>query len=286
MSQLHDTSTAGKIVPTTGAGASLTIFVAGAMAFLSVFALALLLANGRAAERWSAELDGTATIRIPGGNVDQAEAVLQILGQTPGVTASRLLDDDDQRALLEPWFGPDLPVDLLDLPRLVEMEVTPDLDTAGLNLRLEAEAPGAIFDDHGRWREPMLRAAGRLRLVGVAAMALLLGSLIAMIAVATRAALAGSAQVIDVLRLIGAEDRFVVRAFTRRFAIRSALGALIGAGAGLLAVLSIPRTDTLAMDVGFRGLEWIWAFAIPLLASLIAYATTRIVTQRRLKETL
>ena len=54
---LHDLvsgTEADRIVPPTGIAAQLTVFVAGAMAFLTVFALALLVATDRLADRWSA----------------------------------------------------------------------------------------------------------------------------------------------------------------------------------------------------------------------------------------
>lgn len=286
MNAAKRTDTVGQIVPPTGVAAALTGFVAGAMAFLAVFALALLFANSRAAERWAGELDGTATVRLAAGDSDRAEDVLALLTQTPGVTSAVLQDAEAQRALLAPWFGPDLPVDLLALPKLIEVETSTQFDSEGLRLRLAAEAPDALFDDHATWREPMAQAASRLRLVGWVALLLILGSLAAMIALATRAALASSAQVIEVLRLIGAEDRFVVRAFTRRLTLRAFAGALVGAGAGTLAVLAIPHADTLTMDFGFRGPEWLWSGALPLLSGLVAYATTRLVTERRLKEIL
>ncbi|MFT7523210.1 MAG: cell division transport system permease protein, partial [Candidatus Paceibacteria bacterium] len=55
---------ADRVVPPTGYTVNLTTFTAGAMAFLAVFALALSLATGRLADRWSAELARTATVRI------------------------------------------------------------------------------------------------------------------------------------------------------------------------------------------------------------------------------
>jgi cell division transport system permease protein len=74
-----------------------------------VFALALSLATGRLADRWGEALARSATIRIsaPEGQVDaQTRAVLDVLAATPGVASARALDDAEQRALLEPWFGP------------------------------------------------------------------------------------------------------------------------------------------------------------------------------------
>ena len=159
---------AERIVPPTGFTARLTSFTAAAMAFLTVFALALSLATGRLANRWSAELAKTSTVRISAPEAQlaaQSNAVLKILETTPGIASARLMTEAEQRALLEPWFGSDLPLQSLPIPSLIEVveqEVGPDMD--GLRLRLTAEAPGAVLDDHTRWRRPLAAAAARLRL--------------------------------------------------------------------------------------------------------------------------
>ena len=138
---------ADRVVPPTGHTSWLTSFTAGTMTFLAVFALALSLAAGRLADRWSEALARTATIRIsapPDQQAAQTQAVLDLLATTPGVAASRALTDEEQRALLEPWFGPDLPLDALPIPRLIELTEEGDgYDGEGLRQRLAAEAPGA-----------------------------------------------------------------------------------------------------------------------------------------------
>ena len=143
---------ADRVVPPSGHTAWLTTFTAGAMTFLCVFALALSLASGRLASRWSDALARTATIRLsaPPEQVDvQTEAILALLATTPGIASARALSDDEARALLEPWFGPDLPLEALPIPRLVELIKTdPGYNGEGLRQRLAAEAPGAMLDDH------------------------------------------------------------------------------------------------------------------------------------------
>jgi cell division transport system permease protein len=159
---------ADRVVPRTGQSARLTVFTSAAMAFLAVFALALSLASGRLADRWSSALAQSSTIRLsaPAAQIEaQTWAVLTVLEQTPGVESARAMTDAEQRALLAPWFGPDLPVEDLPIPRLIEITEAPGgYDATGLRQRLAAEAPGAVLDDHTRWREPLVEAAGRLRL--------------------------------------------------------------------------------------------------------------------------
>ena len=189
---------ADRVVPPTGFTARLTWFVAGgAMAFLAVFALALSLTAGTLANRWGAELANSATVRITvpaEKRAAQTEAALRVLRSTAGVAEARALTDDEQAALLAPWFGDGVTLDGLPVPRLIE--VTPTcggFDAAGLHNRLAAEVPGAAFDDHGRWRAPLVQAAWRLRFLGWLALGFIAAAVAVMVTLAANAALAANA---------------------------------------------------------------------------------------------
>ena len=282
---------ADRVVPPSGAAARLTGLVAGAMAFLAVFALALSLAAGRLADRWGEGLARTATVRIsaaPDQMTLQTDAVLAVLAATPGVASSRALSIDEQRALLAPWFGPDLPIDALPLPQLVEVvETAAGYDGEGLRQRLAAEAPGAVLDDHTRWRKPLVQAAGRLRLLGWLSIGLIGVVVAAMITLAANAALAANAQVIRVLRLVGARDGYIARAFVRRFTLRAVWGALAGSVAGMIGVSLLPRADAAGgflTGLGFQGAGWLLPLTLPLLAGVVAFLATRAAALAKLRE--
>ncbi len=282
---------ADRVVPPSGAAARLTGLVAGGMAFLAVFALALSLAAGRLADRWGEALARTATVRIsaPEDQIDlQTAAVLAVLTVTPGVASARALSLDEQRALLAPWFGPDLPVDALPLPQLIEVVETGDgYDGEGLRQRLAAEAPGAVLDDHTRWRAPLVQAAGRLRLLGWVSLGLIGAVVAAMITLAANAALAANAQVIRVLRLVGARDAYIARAFVRRFTLRAFWGAAAGSLAGMIGVALLPRADAAGgflTGLGFQGAAWLLPLLLPFLAGAVAFAATRTAALAKLRE--
>ncbi|MBV1867030.1 MAG: cell division protein FtsX [Marinosulfonomonas sp.] len=284
-------TTGDKVVPPSGYTARLTLFTSAAMAFLAVFALALSLATGRLADRWSSELSRTATVRIsaPAGQLAaQTAAVLAVLKTTPGVKNARVLDEADERALLEPWFGKNLPLDTLPIPKLIEILQNEDgIDADGLRLRLQGEAPGAIFDDHTRWRQPLVTAASRLRTLGLVAIVLIIVTTGAMITLAANSALAANSKVIRVLRLVGARDVFVARAFVRQFTLRAFVGALVGALLGGLSNAALPSaadTSGFLSGMGLQGTDWLWLMLIPFLAALVAFAATRAAAFRTLKE--
>lgn len=282
---------ADRVVPPTGHTAWLTTFTAGAMTFLAVFALALSLASGRLAARWSEALANTATIRLsaPAEQMDQqTEAVLALLNTTPGIASARALTDDEQKTLLAPWFGPDLPVEALPLPRLIEVTENGDgYDSEGLRQRLAAEAPGAVLDDHTRWRRPLATAAARLNLLGGLSILLIGAAMAAMITLAANAALAANAQVIRVLRLVGAQDDYIAAAFIRRFTLRAVVGAAAGALAGTIGVALLPPVDEAGgflTGLGFHGWAWLLPLALPPIAGLVALFATRTAAFRKLRE--
>ncbi|WP_371157609.1 cell division protein FtsX [Jannaschia sp. 2305UL9-9] len=271
---------ADRVVPPTGFTVWLTVLTSAAMAFLAVFALALTLATGRLAERWSDSLAQAMTIRISAPAEQrqaQTDAVLAILEATPGVASASALDASEQAALLEPWLGPDLPLDRLPLPRLVEV-VGEDLDAQGLRLRLAAEVPGAVLDDHTRWRAPLVEAAGRLRLLGWVALLLITATLGAMVTLGAQAALSANSEVIRVLRLVGARDAYVARAFTRRFTLRALTGAAGGTVLGMIAIAALPSAEAAGgflTGLAFSGAGWLLPLLIPLICAGVAFAATR-----------
>ena len=282
---------ADRAVPPTGMTARLTVFVAAVMAFLAVITLAISLTTGRVAGVWAQELAQSATLRLP---VDPQTAgalllsALKVLETTPGVASVRPLSRAEQQALLEPWFGPDLPIESLPIPQLIEIITDDDdYDADGLRARLSAQVPGAVLDDHTSWRAPLLDAASRVRLISWSVIVLIAATVAAMITLAAQASLAANAQVIRVLRLVGARDTYIARAFVRRYTLRAGLGALVGVVVGAGATVLMPQGgsgDSILMGVGFAGAEWLLLLAIPILSAVTAFFATRAAAFRRLRE--
>lgn len=281
---------ADKVVPPSGFTAQLTLFASGAMAFLAVFALALSLASGRLAQRWGDELARTATIRIVAPEDQRAQqtaAALAVLQTTPGIAQARALSDAEQQALLAPWFGSNLPLDSLPVPRLIEIVASEQgFDATGLRLRLAAEVPGAVLDDHGRWRAPLVSAAQRLRLVGWFVAGLILAAVAAMVTLAANAALAANAQVVAVLRLVGATDGYIAQAFVRRFTVRALIGSAMGVVLGMGAVWLLPSggdMPSFLTGIGFQGAGWLVPLMLPIISAVVALLATAFAANRALR---
>ena len=89
------------------------------------------------------------------------------------------------------------------------------------------------------------------------------------------------------LRLVGARDVYIARAFVRRFTIRALLGAAVGTVLGMIAIALLPRASVeggFLTGLGFQGSHWLLPLLIPPLAAIVAFWATRIAAFRTLKE--
>lgn len=278
----------GGLLPRSGAGP--LVFAAALLAFLAVLALALTLAAGRLAESWRGELANAATLQIvaPEPEIEaQARAALAVLRTTPGVRSVRMVDVAEQERLLQPWLGSDIPVGSLPLPLMVEVEADRGtLDQDALVERLQAEAPGSVYDDHAAWREPLVATAERVRLFAGLCLGLLALGLASVVSLAARAAVAAHAGAIGTLRLVGAQDGFIRRAVTRPITLGALGGALAGTAAGAALVGLLPSGSEQGFylaAVGLEGWSRLLPAVIPAAALLIAWAVGWRVVRRSLR---
>lgn len=279
-----------RLLPMRGHGRWSVGLLAALMAFIAAIALAVALAAGRLEAEWSDALAEEATLQIvaPEAEVEaQARAALEVLRGAPGIRRVRVLEVEEQRALLRPWIGDDLDIDELPLPLMIAVEIDRDaLDPAALTRALAAEAPGAVFDDHAAWRAPLVERAARLRSFALACLGLTALALGAVAALAAAGAVAADGPAVRTLRLVGARDGFITGGCTRRMARRAALGALVGTGAAMVLLSLAPRgseSGFFLTGIGPVGWQMALPLAIPPAAGLVAWAASRRAARRMVR---
>jgi cell division transport system permease protein len=99
--------------------------------------------------------------------------------------------------------------------------------------------PNALVDDHRLWLGRLKAMANSLVLLGLLILTLVLVATALAVAFATRGAMVGTAQIIDVLHLVGAEDRYIARQFQAHFVRLGLRGGLFGGVAALLFFFAI-----------------------------------------------
>jgi cell division transport system permease protein len=281
---------ARRVLPPSGWSAGALGLLAAVVAFFAVLALALTLAAGRLAAAWDGAAGGTATLQVFATDAaieEQARAALDVLRRTPGVLRVTIVDLAEQERLLEPWLGPEVPMESLPLPLLIEVETDRGaLDAASLRERLAEAAPGAVFDDHAAWRLPLVATAAGLGRFGLASLGLLALALAAGLVLAAQRAVAAHAAAIRTLRLVGAEDGFIAGGFARRLAERAAAGAAAGTAAGMLLVALLPQGSEpgfFLVGIGLSGWQWLAPLMVPAAAAAIARAAASAATRASLR---
>jgi cell division transport system permease protein len=283
-----------RVLPRDAGAVSLDLVIA-VMAFLAGIALGGVLVAERAVESWQAGLTGRLTVQIlpQGQSVPDSEvsAAVALLQDTPGVAYARALSDADNLKLVEPWLGSDAIVAALPFPKLIDVGLRPgaDVDVPTLEARLKRASPRAIMDDHGRWIERLRSAAGTVVFSASAVLALIAIATAATVAFATRAGLAAHREIVQLLHLMGAQDGFIASAFERHYALAAFVASLLGAAlAGLLFFTAngLGRFGLVSFlpPLGIPLADLAWLLAVPLGATLIAWATARLSVLAALRE--
>jgi len=270
-------------------------WVIGVMLFLCTLSLAGALAIGKGIENWSLGLTSNFSVQIVVKDADerqrQTTAALRLLRATPGIENAKTLADAEIMALLAPWLG-DMPISSeLPIPTLIEVNLseTATVDTIALAERLVATAPGAQLDDHQAWMSQILELATvvQLLLAGVVIMVVL--STVAIVIFGCRAGLATHQESIEIMHLMGAEDKTISKAFDARYLAHGLKGGFLGV---LLAASVLWLLTDLAESMG-QGLihaglpeasSLLWLSVLPLTASLLTMLTARITVRKALLE--
>lgn len=241
----------GPLLPARDGRDGALMFVIAVLCALACLAVLGAVAADRAAQGWRGDLRASATVQVrPKPGETSAEAAArgaEALAGVKGVTEARALDRAAAVKLLEPWLGQGGVPDDLPIPELVTVDLDPKApaDAAALSAALAKAGVDGSVDDHGRWLKDVERAALTVRLGALGAALALAATAAAAIGFATRVGLQARREVVEVLHLSGAEDRFIAGLFQNRFARLSALAGLAGAAAAAMlwiaAKLLIPQ---------------------------------------------
>ncbi len=270
------------------------------MCYLACLAVAGLLLINRAVNNWDKGLSREVTVQVqPVASIDIEEQLSKasvILKSTPGVLKAEILPRSEGMKLLEPWLGKsgleDLPI-----PRLIRVTI----DEAGppdyqaLEAELQSQIKGASLDTHGRWRDELSHAGAKMSALAILVLVLIALASMTLAAFGARAALESNREVVEVLRLVGAENSFIAREINRRFFRLGLLGGLLGCLMALLSLLAFEWSGQVATDAvatggtamlySISGLGWMklaWLLSVPLLSSVFVAVSARFTLMRLL----
>ena len=274
------------------------------MCYLATLAIGGMVLINRAVDKWTSDIAGEITVQVrpvPGEDVSaQAQLAAQVLEQTKGIRNVRVLSEEDAAKLLEPWLGKHRILEELPIPRLVSAETDkrspPDLDKLALDLA--AAVQGVSLDTHRQWQDELTATARTMRWLGLAVLAIIVAASVALVVFASRSALETNRDVLEVLYLVGARDRFIAGQVEQRFfragfkaGLTGVIGGLVtfglvylvgymGNAPGMFATLN----DLLSTPLWQSYADYLWFVLVPILATLLCLMTARIATKRILAD--
>ncbi len=284
------------LLPISDAREAALFFVVGALCFLAALAALTTRGTYKAAEAWGAQIEGDITVVMRDTDRRTAEQAADRVTGLASVFEARILSREEVEALLEPSLGPGGMPDGLPVPILMVVQADtsvgdPAQSIEGVldNLSIDGDVAG-----NAGYAENVRGALGVLRLVALSIVALLSATAVAVIAFATHAALLARRDIVDVLHLSGAEDRFIAGLFERRFWVLALQAGLGGSVAALMITALIVFTGSGSDGVEAQLLPRLsldfWDIVIllvtPLMAGLAARIAARVTVLASLKDTL
>lgn len=276
-----------QLLPVSSLAGRALVFVIVIMTFLASLAAGSVQLIAEASRDWTTSVSRELTVQVRPRAGRDIEADIRrandIVSGARGVVETRVYSRADAEKLLEPWLGAGLSLGDLPVPRLIIVKTGGEaVDLAKLRTDLGA-VPTASLDDHRIWLERLATMANTLVVIGLVILVLVLTAMALAIAFATRGAMAGNREIIEVLHLVGAEDRFIAGEFRRHFLRLGLRGGAIGGGlaivfffvAGVLATrwIATPGGDQIEALFGAFSLGWLGYAAIVLIAVIVALVT-------------
>jgi cell division transport system permease protein len=284
------------LLPISDAREAALFFVVGALCFLAALAALTTRGTYKAAEAWGAQIEGEITVVMRGTDRRTAETVAADVEKLATVFEAELLSRDEIEDLLKPSLGPGGIPDGLPLPLLmsVQADMAVGDPTEGIEAVLDKAGVDGDVAGNAGYADNVRGGLSVLRMVALSVVALLSATAIAVIAFATHAALLARRDIVDVLHLSGAEDRYIARLFERTFWVLALQAGLGGAVAALMVTALIVFSGGSAQGVEAQLLPRLsldfWDVVIilvtPVMAGLAARLAARMTVMNSLQETL
>ncbi|MGX5777418.1 cell division protein FtsX [Methylorubrum zatmanii] len=291
------------LVPTDSAASRALAAVIAILTFLAALCAGAAEIAVSSAGQWQSSVAQEVTVQIrPGAgrdieaDVKRAESLARA---APGIASARVFSKGESERLLEPWLGSGLDLSDLPVPRLIALTLSSDgqPDLKALRTTLTEALPGvASLDDHALWLQRLSTMANTFAGIGIGIVVLVLLAAGLAVVFATRGAMAGNREVVEVLHFVGADDDYIAKAFQSRFFRLGLRGGAFGAGAalltcalaGLLARMSRsgPTGEEIEALFGTFQISWrgyAMIVFIGVIASLVTAAVSRVTVRRFLR---
>lgn len=283
------------LLPREDAREAALFFVVCALCFLAALSALAARTTYSVAQQWTNQVEGELTVFIMGTDARGAIEALGIVEQTEGVIAARVISQQERQDILRDALGVDQLPSALPIPNMIAVQTQLPLrdPVADIRRRLTEAEFEAELVEHADSLKDWRRLLGAFRLIAWGAVTLLASTAIAVIAFATHAALLARRDIVQILHLVGAHDRYISSLFERRFWVlglqAGSVGALaaLGVAAGLIFAAQVTEdAPWLVPQLQFEIIDLAILLLTPIIAGIASRFATRVTVLRALAETI
>jgi len=253
------------------------------LVFLLIIVIAAATSIGGAVEKWQIPNSQKVTIEITQDSETAVDInhLTQLLPKIPGVSAFELITQDKMPLFLKPWTADTNNAKHLKSPILINVEIDPKttFNLAEAQRLLSEVGPNIRIESHAKWHQALRTFAASLRMISYSIIGFTMLVILIIVSVMTRASLNMHKDTIDVLRLMGARNRYIASYFQNSSFYLCLKGGLIGLSIALPTIiflgwllerLGVPKLFTIESYPEAWVLIGLIPFAISLLAMLVS----------------
>jgi ABC-type ATPase involved in cell division/cell division protein FtsX len=268
-------------------GAKMVFGILGLMVFLITLCLSSSILLERVLQTWRHEAAQGFTVTLPPASDPQQHFLQQIelmklLKKTPGVLNIEIVTQEERTSIFEPWaYSPSTPSPLSSsqsIEATLDSRIKPNFHQ--VSSQLEALSPNIRLEAGRKSKDSLLEIA-QVAQIAVMVIAGLSGiAAIFTIAFTTHAGLVIHERIIEILRLIGAEDLFIAKQFQNYALDLSIKGGILGISlSAFFYYLITSTTDLSVLPLTSRSFPYteIWSIIVfsPILVAIIIMISAR-----------
>ena len=216
--------------------------------------------------------------------------VVSFLERYPDVTQVTVLSDNELHALLKPWLGNNVDIELLPIPKLLDVKImnAKQFDYKELAVRMSEVSAQASINDHNLWLSRLLKFINSLKMLAVTVLLMVAGACMAALIYAVKTGFNFHRDIISILHIMGATDEYVAMNYVKQISQMSFAAGIIGTVLAIPAILIVGDMAKgieagIFNSVTFSVENWLVILLLPVLSVIMTAITSYVTVVKTLR---
>ena len=224
---------------------------------------------------------------------DSKKDLLNVVGfleKYPDVKEVTVLSEGELHALLKPWLGDNIDIDLLPIPKLLDVKINhaKQFDYKELAVRLSEVSPQASINDHNLWLSRLLRFINSLKMLALTVLVMVAGACVAALVYAVKTGLNVHRDIINILHIMGATDRYIAMNYVKQISGMSFMAGILGTVLSIPAIMLVggmaKEIEAGIFNAVHFGVEnWLVILLLPLISAALTAVTSYVTVVKTLR---